>query len=172
MPEASIEVRKSTDIVAIDELERSLRTGEAPNEVERDPEEVGREIIAQLLDAATDAELERTEAEGWSNYLGVPMQVHSFVWRPSAYNEGQPVFLVVRAIDPDGNPHVLTTGAGQVMAQLVNLAKRNRLPVIRELDSSDTNTPGRTVYFLRTPEAVRERERAEADQADTTTADA
>jgi hypothetical protein len=161
----SMVVRRSTDIIAIDELERALRDGTMPAEVERNPEDVSREIIAQLLDAESDEELERLEAEPWGGLVGVPFEIHGFVWRPSSFDEGQPVFLVVRALRmDDGSPHVLTTGSGQVMAQLVNLAKRGSLPCVREL-ASDTTKSQHTVYWLKTPDSIAEAKRLEQKQA-------
>lgn len=175
----SIEIRRASDIAAVKELEQALLSGKAPIEVERDPEDVSREIIAALLSAESDEELERLEAEGWGEYEGVAFEILDFVWRPSSFDEGQPVFLVVRALSmEDGSPHVLTTGSGQVMAQLANLAKRDRLPAIRELASAETKKQ-RTVYWLKTPDAIAEErrkaamaERAAGGAGDDTTGDA
>lgn len=158
----SIVVRRATDLEAIDELEKALLEGKAPVEVVRDPEDVSREIIAQLLAAESDEELERLEAEGWGEHVGVPFEIHDFVWRPSSFEEGQAVFLVVRALRlDDGSPHVLTTGSGQVMAQLANLAKRERLPAIRQLASAETKSK-RSVYWLESPPSVAAARRQEA----------
>ena len=158
----SLVVRHSTDIASLNEIEQALRTGVAPEERERDPEDVAREMIEQLLTAESDEELERPEAEGWGEFVGVPFEVQSFVWRPSSYEDGQAVFLVVRALDPrDGRLRVLTTGSGQVIAQLVNRAKRGTLPAILELVANETKK-GNTVYHLKTPDAVAEQRRQEA----------
>lgn len=158
----SLVVRHSTDVASLNEIEQALRTGVAPEEVERDPEDVARELIEQLLTAESDEELERPEAEGWGEFVGVPFEVQSFVWRPSSFEEGQAVFLVVRALDlRDGRLRVLTTGSGQVIAQLVNRAKRGTLPAILELAAGETKK-GRTVFWLKTPDAVAEQRRQEA----------
>ena len=147
----------------IEELEQALLSGQVPVDVSRDPEDVQREMIASLLAAESDEELERVEAEGWGEYVGVPFEILDFVWRPSSFDEGQPVFLVVRALNlVTGAPHVLTTGSAQVMATLANLAKRDSLPAIRELASATTKEKGRTVYWLKTPDAVAEERRAAA----------
>jgi hypothetical protein len=160
--DTSMVVRRASDLAAINELEKALLEGKAPVEVDRDPEDVSREIIAQLLSAESDEELERLEAEGWGDFVGIPFEVLDFVWRPSSFDEGQPVFLVVRAIKlDDGSPHVLTTGSGQVMAQLANLAKRDRLPAIRELAEATTKSQ-RSVFWLKSPDSVAEARRAEA----------
>ena len=50
-----------------------------------------------------------------------------------------------------------TTGSGNVMAQLVNLAKRDRLPCVRMPKLADKPTAsGFRPYWLVTPEGVRE----------------
>lgn len=143
---AAIAVRTSTDMDALNELENILRTGVGPNQsVESDPEAIQREIIAELLDAETDDELEFVgNAEGWQDMEGVPVVIQGFRWRPSEYDKGSPVFAVVYAtrVD-DGARVVLTCGSGGVMAQLCNLAKRNRLPgAIRALKRADKPTKG------------------------------
>jgi len=159
----AIAVRRSTDIAQVEELEQALRTGVAPDVEKVDAEQQARELVEQLLSAETDEELERPEAEGWSNFVGVPFEVQSFVWRPSSFEDGQPVFLVVRAIDlRDGRLRVLTTGSAQSMAQLVNRAKRGSLPAVLELKSATAKESGNTVYWLATPEAVAEQRRQEA----------
>lgn len=161
-----VRARTATPAV-VRELEDALLSGKAPVEVQRDPEDVQREIIAALLYAESDEELERVEAKGWGNYVGVPFEVLDFVWRPSTYEDGSPVFLVVRALRmDDGSPHVLTTGSAQVMAILANLAKRDRLPAIRELRAADTKA-GNKVYWLATPESVAQARREEAAAAAT-----
>ena len=161
--EITIRRASTATLAVVNELEQALLSGVAPVEVDRDPEDVQRELIEALLSAESDVELERLEAEGWGEYEGVPFEILDFVWRPSTYDEGQPVFLVVRALRmDDGSPHVLTTGSAQVMAQLANLAKRDRLPAIRELASAETKTRGRTVYWLKTPDSIAEERRQAA----------
>jgi hypothetical protein len=154
-----IAVRKSTDLAALDELDRILRTGVAPTEqVETDPDEIHRQIVAELLDAATDDELENVgSATPWQEMEGIPVTIQGFRWRPSEYKEGPPVFCVVFAnrVD-DGGRVVLTTGSAGVMAQLANLAKRERLPgAIRKLVRAEKPSKG-GFYPLRlvTPDGV------------------
>ncbi len=170
----AVVVRHASDLTSgnasvIAELENALLTGEAPAEVMADPEDVSRAIIEQLLAAESDEQLERLEAEPWGDHVGVPFNIIDFVWRPSSYEDGQAVFLVVRAESvADGSPHVLTTGSGQVMAQLANLAKRDRLPAIRELATAETKSK-HNVYWLATPKEIADARRAEAAAANSQT---
>ena len=151
-------VRSSSDIAAITELEQILLGEKAPPDVVDDPEQISREIMAQLLAAESDEELESMgKAAGWRELEGIPMEIHAFSWRPSSFNEGAPVFFVVRATRlDDGSKVVLTTGSKNVLAQLANMAKRETLVgAIRELVRAETPTAqGFYPLWLRTPEGA------------------
>jgi hypothetical protein len=124
----TIAVRGSSDLAQLEDLEKLLLSGERPDVVD-DPEEIGREIMMQLLAAESDEELESFgSATGWRDLEGVPVEIHGFRWRPSAYEEGANVFFVVNATRlDDGSRVVLTTGSQNVLAQLINMAKRGTL---------------------------------------------
>ncbi len=166
-----IAVRKSSDLAALDELEKIL-LGEADvPEVVDDPAEIQREIIAQLLGAETDEELEQVgNAVGWRDLAGVPMEIHGFRFRPSSYEEGAPVYFVVDATNLiSGERVVLTTGSGNILAQLTNMARRNTLVgAVRALEIADTPTKaGFRPNWLRTPpQAVIEKAKADAAKAE------
>lgn len=151
----AIAVRKSTDVAQLDELEQMLLgTKDVPDVVD-DPAEIQREIMAQLLDAKSDEELELVgQATGWRELPGVPMELHGFRWRPSTYEEGSPLFFVVDAVRLDTGQRVaLTTGSGNILAQLTNMARRGTLVgSIRALEIADTQTKqGFRPNWLRTP---------------------
>ena len=127
--ELAIQVRSSLDIVSLNELAETIRSNERV-EVVDDPEQISREIFEQILGAKSDADLNQMgQATGWRELEGVQVRLGAdFRWRPSSYQEGAPVFLVVPAekIGPDGElePVVLTTGSRNVIAQLMNMAAR------------------------------------------------
>lgn len=150
-----VAVRKSTDVAQLDELERVLLGDAELPDVVDDPAEISREIMAQLLAAESDEELEAVgSATGWRELAGVPMELHGFRWRPSSYEEGAPIFFVVNATRLDtGERVVLTTGSGNILAQLCNMARRGTLVgAIRALEVSDTPTrQGFRPNWLRTP---------------------
>lgn len=158
-PGAALAVRKSTDIAALDELDNILRTGMAPQQyVEDDPAIVQRQIIEELLEAETDAELEYVgSAVGWQELEGVPVEIHGFKWRPSEYKDGPPVYCIVFVTTmDDATRKVVTTGSAGIMAQLSNMARRGRIPgAIRKLVRAEKPTKG-GFYPLRlvTPEGV------------------
>lgn len=159
---AAVDVFESHDLAVRDhrssgslaEVARLLLTKDRQTqEVVEEPEDVSREILAQILTATSIEDVERLEAEGWREYEGVPMEIRGFAWRPSTFEEGHAVFFVVRAVDlRDGSSKILTTGSGNVMAQLVSLARLGGLiGAIREY-ATDTTAAGFKVGFLRTPE--------------------
>lgn len=167
-------VYSGTDLAQLADLERILT---APSDdmsvqvpdVNDDPEAVSREIIAQLLGAESDDELENRRALSWRNELsGVPLELRSFSWRPSTFkkDDGTPqglrVFFVVQAVRLDtGELVTTTTGSANVLAALVNLAKRGRIPgAIRQLEKLPETRNGFTPLILTTPAQYREQDRA------------
>jgi hypothetical protein len=152
-----IAVRSSTDLASLDEFDAIL-TGQAePPEIVDDPDEISRQIIMQLLSAESEAELESFgQTLGWGDAEGIPMQISGFRWRPSSFDEGGPVYVIVNAFRLDtGEAVVLTTGSGNVLAQLSWLARNGRLPgAVRELVKAEKATArGYHPLQLRTPDA-------------------
>jgi hypothetical protein len=148
-------VRSSSDLSSLDEFDDCLRTGKRV-ELLDDPETIQRGIIEQLLAAASDEDLEPVEPVGWRDLEGVPVEIRNFQWRPSEFDEegSSSVFVVVfgTRLD-DGSAVALTTGARNVLAQLSNLARRNRLPIVRAIRASEKPTKrGYHPLWLYTPE--------------------
>ena len=128
----AIAVRGNLDVASLDELDQILLTGEYESEIIDDPAEISRQIVAQLLAAEDDSQVfDFGNAVGWREFVGTPMEVRGFHWRPSAYEAGAPIYFVVRAVRLDtGEIVTLTTGSHNVLAQLSNLARRGRIPGI------------------------------------------
>ncbi len=148
-------IRSSADLAQLDELEAILLGEAEATEVVDDPAEIQKEILRQLLSAESDEALEQVgSAIGWRELAGVPIELDSFKWRPSSYEEGAPVFFVVfgRRLDT-GEKVALTTGSGNVLAQLTNMAKRGTLQgAVRSVEKADKPTrQGFTPYWLRSP---------------------
>lgn len=126
----TLTVRSSQELAQIDELEKLLISGEKVEQtIVSDPAQVSREIIAELLAAESDDDLfAGRNAIGWRELPGLPIELAGFNWRPSTLEEGSNIFFVVRGTRMDtGEKVVLTTGAGNVLAQLVNMAKRGTM---------------------------------------------
>lgn len=122
-------IRSFEDPKAMVEFKQILLSGERIEAQQEDPAEVSRRILAELLEAKSDAELFAREAVGWRNLEGLPVEITGYPrWRPSSFDEGSNVFFVVPAIRMDTGERVtLTTGAGSVLAQLVNMTERKTL---------------------------------------------
>lgn len=155
MATEALAVRSSSDLAQVEELEAILLGEKGVPEVVDDPEQIQKEIMAQLLAAESDEELEQVgSAIGWRDLLGVPVQLAGFRWRPSSFEEGAPVFFVVTGTRLDTGERVaLTTGSGNVLAQLTNMARRDTLVgAVRMAEQSDKPTKsGFRPYWLRTP---------------------
>jgi hypothetical protein len=151
---------RSQDVAALDELASIILTGDLNVEAIDDPEAYSRQILAEIWAAETVEELERKPAEGWRDYLGIPMEIHSFTARPSDF-ENNALYFVIRAVDmTDGEQKILTTGSLNVCLQLCKLAKLGELPCIRVLGEDDTKS-GNKVLFLMMAEDEAERRKAE-----------
>ena len=134
-PGSELAVRSSTDLIAesdvLAELERVLVSNERVEPTSDDPDKMAAEIVAQILAAESDEELAAMQggnAIGWRELLNVPVELHGFRWRPSDYEEGASLYFVVFGVRLDtGDSVVLTTGSRNIMAQLVNRARRGVL---------------------------------------------
>ena len=100
--------------------------------------------------------MDPAQAEGWRELEHVPVEITNFAWRPSSFEEGHKVFVVVKGTRlDDGSSVVLTTGSGNVMGQLIALARLGKLPgAVREYHSEKT-AGGFNVGWLRTPEKIK-----------------
>lgn len=109
---------------------------------DRDPLEVQLDMVRRILDAETvDAVFSSdNEVTHWKEALGVPFTVLDVKWNESTVNGGAPMYAVCDAVDVNGEPCVLTTGAVQPMAQLFQLAKLGAFPCTLILHESDRAT--------------------------------
>ena len=127
----ALAVRSSRDLAALDEFDAIIlgQRDAPPPEIADDPSEISREIIMQLLAAESDEELQNFgNAQGWRELEGTPVLIKNFKWRPSSYDEGGPIYVVVTGFRTDtGEQVVLTTGSANVLAQLSNMARRGVL---------------------------------------------
>lgn len=150
-------VQDHTQSASLDRLDEILRTGEVDGpEIVDDPAEISRSIVSQLLSAESDEELQNFgNAEGWKDYVGVPMELHGFRWQKSDFDQGAPIYFVVQATDlTTGERKVLTTGSMNVLAQLSNMARRGTLVGgVWMLTEGGKTRSGFTPLWLTQPEA-------------------
>lgn len=161
---SSMALRQDSETLAL--LEAALRSDNPLDmpEVVTDPAEVSRQMRVRILDAESDDELEEiSEATGWGELAGIPIQIHGFRFLPSDAKEGTFYFVVFGTRMDDGENVVLTTGSDSVMATLINLAKRGKIPgAVRILTIADKKT--KNGYYphklVSTPEEISERKAA------------
>lgn len=127
---------------SLDELQAILMDELEPPEVSTDPEAISREIMLQILSAETDEEMLAVgSATSWRDLLGVPVELRAFHWRPSRYDQGAKVFFVVTGVRLDsGDNVILTTSGTNVLAQIINLARRDRFPSNWKLVEAEKET--------------------------------
>lgn len=146
-PSTELVTYRSNDLASIPALKALMLDPTAAVVTIDDPEAITRQILADIFAAESVEELERKPAEGWANYVDVPVEIRSWVARPSQY-ENSKVFFVVRAVNmTDGEDLILTTGSVNVIGQIIKLTELGALPVIRVL-SEDQTGAGNTVYYL------------------------
>lgn len=164
VPSTDLAVRSSSDLAAMPdvlaELERILITNERVEDVasEDDADRIASEIIAQILAAGSDKELDMMQggAIGWRDLLGVPVELIGFRWRPSSFEDGSSLFFVVLGNRLDtGDPVILTTGARNVLAQLVNRAQRGTLTgaIVKLVEAPKATRNGFKPLWLQSVEA-------------------
>lgn len=159
----AIPVRRSTDmesVIELDQIIRGQRNAPPPEVGTDDPAEISREIVSQILDSETVEDVFSVvgNATGWLELEGVPIEIDGFRWRPSDYEEGAPVYLIVTGTRLDtGEAVALTTGSLNVEAQLVALAKQGRLTgqrvALRQADKQTTKG-FRPQHLVRVQEAL------------------
>lgn len=127
---------------SLEELEAILMDELEPPEVSSDPEAISREIMLQILRAETDEDmLAIGSATSWQELLGIPVELRKFHWLPSRYDQGAKVFFVVTGTRLDTGENVVLTTSGQnVLAQLINLQRRDRFPSVWRLVESEKET--------------------------------
>lgn len=162
-----LEVRQASDIEALNELEEILRGNQTVEgvEVSDDPAAAQARILEQLLNATDDDELEAVgKSTPWNTLLGVPMQINGWRWRPSEVEgDGPPIYAIVDVTNVQtGDTLSVTIGSWGVLAQLINLQKRDKIPgAVRILEKGEATKGG--FHPLRLVSTERERdERAQA----------
>jgi hypothetical protein len=160
----------STDLASLQTLKEILLTGELNVEIVDDPNEISRQMVAQLLAAPDDEALQSFgNAEPWGDYLDVPMELHGFHWRKSEIEgEGSPIYFIVATTNMnDGERKVLTTGSMSVLAQLTNMAERGTLVggVWMQHKSEKPTRAGFYPQWLVQPDAIKAAARAAREPA-------
>lgn len=126
----------------VQELYEILTDEVEPPEVSTDPEAIQREIMEQIWNATSDADLLMVgQATPWQELIGLPVEIAGFTWRKSRYDQGAKVFFVVQATRLDsGEKVVLTTSGKNVIMALANIARRDAFPFVGKLMQAEKPT--------------------------------
>lgn len=168
------------------ELEAILLGEIEPPTQEVDAAAASMEIVRQILGAQSEAEVEAFgTAIGWRELAerfvahdglkkqdGLPIELIDFAWRPSEYEDGAPVFFVVRGTamgDHEasgvvaGDAVILTTGSLNILAQLVawdRLAREGkgklRGRIVVAVETEKATAGGYWPMHLETPASVKQ----------------
>lgn len=161
-PSQALQTFRSNDLEALDMLFEIIATDNHDIQMADNPEEISRQILEELWAAEDVESLERKEAEGWEQYVGVPFQLLSWTTRKSEYREGSPVYFIVRVIDMrDGESRILTTGSRNVQVQIMKLTKLGELPgAIRILAADETEGKNTVMRLVMAPNEAEARKAA------------
>jgi len=170
---SELEVLSSnTDIGTLMSLEEILK-GNANIEnfefEQVDNENAQQDILNRILNASDDDEAENVGgAMGWQNYMGYPMVIHSFRPLPSEKKgDGPPFYLLCELSNTvTGDNLTVSIGSWGVLAQLINLAKRGKIPgAVRILTKGEETKAGRNpLKLISTESEINERIAAKAKE--------
>lgn len=134
-----------------------------------DNENAQQDILEKILNASDDDEAENVGgALGWQNYLGIPMTIQGFRPLPSEkQGDGPPFYLLCELTNMvTGDNLTASIGSWGVLAQLINLAKRGKIPgAIRILTKGEETKAGRNpLRLVSTQREIDERTAAKAKE--------
>ena len=122
----------STDVVSMDDEQFAEWLQECESDVANiDPEQVQLQIIARTLRASSvEQALAPDAAVSSKDYVGKPFTLLSFRWSEADdSNEGFQYYAVCQCVDADGQPFVMTSGAGRIVAALHVIRKNDAMPI-------------------------------------------
>lgn len=160
----------NTDVATLDTLTEILKGNAKIEDYEFeqvDNENAQQDILERILNATDDDEAENVGgALGWQNYLGIPMIIHSFRPLPSEKKgDGPPFYLLCELGNVvTGDQITASIGSWGVLAQLINLAKRGKIPgAVRILTKGEETKAGRNpLKLVSTQSEIDERVAAKA----------
>lgn len=167
-----VALRGSADMATLDILKEILRGNAKVTDykfVDQSGSDAQQSIMERILNAADDDEAENIgSAIGWQKYLGVPMEIHSFRPLPSEKEgDGPPFYLLCELTNMiTGDALAVSIGSWGVVAQLINLAERGKIPgAIRILEKGEETKAGRNpLRLVSTQREIDERTAAKAKE--------
>lgn len=121
--------------------------GQMKDAQELDPEEISKQIIGRILNAATvDEVLSTGDARHARELLGQPILIHSVKLNESDFTDSAGVYMVAECSDPDfGESFAVTFGSPHCMAQAYKLHELGALPA--KVKFTQSSKPTRRGFF-------------------------
>lgn len=118
----------STELVALDDVERALIHMEAIDIVP--PEDISADIVRRILESDTLEEAARDfTADPADSIEGAEVVVTGVAWMKSAFDEGAPVYALMRVHGPtDKRERVVSIGGRSVLAMLLWAQRHEAMP--------------------------------------------
>lgn len=129
-PGTDVEVVGSTDLVPAPPNRLAVLLAEMKDRTETDPDEISRQIVNRILQAATAEEVLATgDVRGAREVLDQALLIHSIKINESDIVDSIGVYMIVEVSDPDfGESFVVSTGSPHCMSQLYRLDELGALP--------------------------------------------
>lgn len=114
-------------------------------------EDASERIMQRILDAETSADILTPEkGEGLRDHVGEELVIHDARWRPSTQNKVIGAFLVLDVeLVKTGEHRVMTTGANNVVAQIVAHHNKGLMPfACRVTETPSKSDPNNKIQWL------------------------
>lgn len=117
------------ELVSLKDVEKAILTGEGMDIIP--PEQISADIVRRVLNADTIEEAFGSfDATPATEIEGLGVTVHGVTWMRSSFNEGPPVYALMRVTeDATGVQSVVSMGGQTVMAGLLWAQKHDALPI-------------------------------------------
>lgn len=118
-PAMQVDEQQSAEVALINDARLLEQFAEMAVMIPADPGGGTEDIIRKILAATTWDQLDEPwETSSVDDILGKRLRVVSVTRRPSTYNSGLRIFLIVKLVDPrTSKEYVKTTGSASVVAQ-------------------------------------------------------
>lgn len=114
------------------------------------PEQSALEMALAVMDAKSDDDVFGSTVLHLKDMIGTPFTIDRAWLTDSEYVDGLPAYTIMEATLDDGSTAIITTGATNVVAAVINFHVRDRFP-IRVDTKTDTTKSGYEVVKLIRP---------------------
>lgn len=147
----------SNDVAVVD---RTVMTSEAREARAREildnairamarPEQSPLEMALAVMDARSDDDVFGSTVLHLKDMIGEPFTINRAWLTDSEYEDGLPAFTIMEATLDDGTAAVITTGATNVVAAVINFHVRDRFPIRVDTKTDKTKAGFEVVKLIR-----------------------